>query len=179
MQLTVQVSFLLIVALGIFQLPMVGSYVLVMTLSLLLGLTGMMVGLVISSLCEEEREAMQLALGSFFPAQLLSGIIWPLEAVPMGLRYISYMLPTTWAAGAMRSIMSRGWGITEFDVWIGRFFLPLCHFSPSDFVFSSAMQVMWWRRPGSLCCLCSAHAASNRRLKHLPMMRVLYPCHVC
>ncbi len=84
-----------------------------------MGVTGMMLGLVISSVCEEEREAMQLALGSFFPAQLLSGIIWPIEAVPMGLRYISYCLPTTWAAGAMRSIMSRGWGITEFDVWIG------------------------------------------------------------
>ena len=36
------------------------------------------------------------------------GIIWPLEGMPKFLRYISYALPTTYAAEAMRSIMGRG-----------------------------------------------------------------------
>jgi ABC-type multidrug transport system permease subunit len=39
--------------------------------------------------------------------------------VPKGLRYISYALPTTWAASAMRSIMSRGWSLFDGDVGIG------------------------------------------------------------
>ena len=36
------------------------------------------------------------------------GVMWPLEGMPLALRYISYVLPTTYAAEAMRSIMGRG-----------------------------------------------------------------------
>lgn len=57
-----------------------------------------------------------MALGSFFPVLLLSGVLWPLEAIPQGLRYISYGLPTTWAVEAMRSLMLRGWGIFHQQV---------------------------------------------------------------
>ena len=38
----------------------------------------------------------------------LLGIIWPVEGMPKFLRYISYALPTTHAAEAMRSIIGRG-----------------------------------------------------------------------
>ena len=36
------------------------------------------------------------------------GILWPVEGMPKFLQYISYALPTTYAAEAMRSIMGRG-----------------------------------------------------------------------
>lgn len=36
------------------------------------------------------------------------GIIWPLEAIPEWLRYISICLPQTYAAEAMRCVLSRG-----------------------------------------------------------------------
>jgi len=115
----IQVSLLLFFALFIFKLPMLGNLGLVLLLALLLGMTGMMLGLLISSVCEEEQAAMQVAMGCFFPALLLSGIIWPIEGVPLPLRYISYCLPTTWAANAMRSIMCRGWGMGEPSVYTG------------------------------------------------------------
>jgi ABC-type polysaccharide/polyol phosphate export permease len=70
-----------------FELPMKGSLPLVFILAILLGMSGMLAGLVISAVCEEEQAAMQLALGSFFPMLLLSGVIWPVEAIPMGIRY--------------------------------------------------------------------------------------------
>lgn len=47
---------------------------------------------------------------------LLSGVLWPLEGIPIGLRYVAYALPTTWAAEAMRSIMLRGWGMQHQQV---------------------------------------------------------------
>jgi hypothetical protein len=31
--------------------------------------------------CNSERDAVQLALASFFPLILLSGVLWPVEAV--------------------------------------------------------------------------------------------------
>ena len=36
------------------------------------------------------------------------GVIWPLEAMPVWLRYFAKALPTTFAAEAMRSILARG-----------------------------------------------------------------------
>jgi ABC-type Na+ efflux pump permease subunit len=51
------------------------SIVLLFTICILLGVTGMMFGLVIASKVSEERDAMQCALGSFFPALLLSGVM--------------------------------------------------------------------------------------------------------
>ena len=39
------------------------------------------------------------------------GILWPLEAMPDALRYISYTLPQTCACEAMRAILLRGWGL--------------------------------------------------------------------
>lgn len=47
------------------------------------------------------------------------GVIWPVQAIPVGLRWLSLSLPTTWAAAAMRSVLNRGWGFTQGDVWIG------------------------------------------------------------
>ena len=86
------------------------------------------------------QDAIQLSLGSFYPNLLLSGIIWPLEGMPDYLRwdlkartrsndhgddtlnlfrYISYVLPQTFACQALRGIMSRGWGLEWTPVYRG------------------------------------------------------------
>lgn len=73
-------------------------------------------GLLISTMTNEETGAIQISIGSFFPMLLLSGILWPLESIPTGLRYFAYILPTTWSAEAMRSLMLRGWGMDHMQV---------------------------------------------------------------
>lgn len=138
-----QVLLLLFVALVIFKLPMVGNVGLVIGVAMLLGLTGMIYGLVIATICEEERSAMQMALGSFFPALLLSGVLWPVQGVPVPLNYVSNALPTTWAADSVRSIMSRGWGIEYFEVWMG-FVVPLAW---AAFLFLIAVRGMRTQQP--------------------------------
>lgn len=117
--LLVQITLMLFFALFVFQVTNNGSLVLVALLALLLGFYGMTYGLVISSISSDETNAIQLALGSFYPVLLLSGIIWPLQGEPTWLQYISYILPTTWAAGSMRAMMGRGWGMLHQDVWMG------------------------------------------------------------
>jgi hypothetical protein len=76
-------------------------------------------GLMISAICEEENSATMLALGSFYPNLLLvsdsklnfkamnllevmnfifslkSGTVWPTQAMPVYIRYFSYLLPQT------------------------------------------------------------------------------------
>ena len=61
----------------------------VVSLTILQGICGMAFGLLVSALCDNEQDAIQLALGSFYPNLLLSGIIWPLEGMPQYLRYWS------------------------------------------------------------------------------------------
>jgi ABC-type multidrug transport system permease subunit len=84
------------------------SLILVAALAMLQGLAGMSYGMFLSSVFYDEVTAMQIMGGTYYPALLLSGVIWPIEGMPVVLRYISYCLPTTYAAEAMRSIMERG-----------------------------------------------------------------------
>eukprot|EP00090_Calanus_glacialis_P013108 TRINITY_DN21732_c0_g1_i1.p1 TRINITY_DN21732_c0_g1~~TRINITY_DN21732_c0_g1_i1.p1 ORF type:complete len:794 (-),score=171.87 TRINITY_DN21732_c0_g1_i1:630-3011(-) len=117
--MVVQVGFVLIFMILVFEVPAEGPMIWVITLTILQGLCGMAFGLLVSALCDNEQDAIQLALGSFYPNLLLSGIIWPLEGMPDTLRYISYVLPQTFACQALRGIMSRGWGLEWLPVYRG------------------------------------------------------------
>ncbi|KAK3107884.1 hypothetical protein FSP39_024401, partial [Pinctada imbricata] len=115
----VQVALLLVFVLAVFQVPYRGPLIWVILLALGQGFCGMTLGVIISAVCENETSAIQLALGSVYPMLLLSGIIWPLEAIPEWMRYVSICLPMTYAAEAMRCVLSRGWDILYLPVWRG------------------------------------------------------------
>lgn len=114
-----QTTLVLIFMILVFQVECKGNIVLVIFITILQGLCGMCFGFVISATCELERNAIQLALGSFYPTLLLSGVIWPIEGMPYVLRGISTFLPLTLATTALRSMMTRGWDISEPDVYYG------------------------------------------------------------
>jgi len=115
----VQVVLTLVFMVAVFEVPVEGSYFLLFFLTLGQGMCGITIGLIISSVCKTQQDATQIALGIFYPNMLLSGILWPLEAMPVALRYISYALPQTLACEAMRAILLRGWGITHPLVYRG------------------------------------------------------------
>ena len=76
-------------------------------------------GLAISSVSDNEIQVLELAIATIFPSLLLSGIIWPVEGMPKWIRLMTNISPLTHTAEAMRSVASRGWGITHFSVWFG------------------------------------------------------------
>ncbi|KAG8037085.1 hypothetical protein G9C98_004407 [Cotesia typhae] len=114
-----QTALVLIFMILVFGVECNGDIGWVIILTILQGLCGMCFGFVISAICELERNAIQLALGSFYPTLLLSGVIWPVEGMPTVLRYISHGLPLTMATTSLRSMLTRGWAITEPDVYNG------------------------------------------------------------
>lgn len=114
-----QTALVLIFMILVFGVECKGDLFSAVLLTILQGLCGMCFGFVISAICELERNAIQLALGSFYPTLLLSGVIWPIEGMPCVLRYISLGLPLTMATSGLRSILSRGWSIVEPDVYYG------------------------------------------------------------
>jgi ABC-type multidrug transport system permease subunit len=76
-------------------------------------------GFLVSSICDEETSAIHFALGSFYLNLLLSGVLWPMEGMPVYLRYISYFLPQTYAIESLRNIFSRAWGMDRPEVYLG------------------------------------------------------------
>lgn len=114
-----QTILVLVFMIAVFEVPVRGPLVWAIVITLLQGTCGMSFGFLISVVCSEERNAIQLALGSFYPNLLLSGVVWPIESMPKILRDISYILPETLACESMRSMLTRGWGITHPAVWPG------------------------------------------------------------
>lgn len=118
--LAAQVAIMLTISFGVFQLSLQGSILLLFALAFGLGFAAMCAGLYLSSKAKSEFQALQLVMPMTFPVLLLSGILWPIEALPKFLASLSYALPTTWVAEAFRSVMVRGWGL-EHEVVLGGF----------------------------------------------------------
>lgn len=115
----IQSTSVLLISFPIFQLTLNGSAVCATLLVLLTGLCGMCFGFLVSSACDTERTATYVALGSFLPLMMLCGIIWPIEGMWTGLRWVSSMMPLTQSVESLRSITQRGWGIERRVVWVG------------------------------------------------------------
>lgn len=117
--LHVQIFLLLIFTFLVFEIPSQGPFFWVIELTLLQSACGMAFGLMISAMTKEETSATMLALGSFYPNLLLSGTVWPTQAMPDAMRYFAYSLPQTIPIESLRYILSRGWDITHPEVATG------------------------------------------------------------
>ncbi|XP_038219569.1 ABC transporter G family member 20 [Zerene cesonia] len=114
-----QTAMVLVVGFAIFDLTLKGPLGWVIILTLSIGLCGMTFGFVVSCVCDTERTATYLALGSFLPMMLLCGIIWPVEGMHKVLQWISYVLPLTKSTESLRSMLQRGWSIEVPTVYSG------------------------------------------------------------
>lgn len=117
--LHVQILLLLIFTFLVFEVPSRGPFIWVILLTLGQSTCGMAFGLMISAMTKEETSATMLALGSFYPNLLLSGTVWPTQAMPDAMRYLAYCLPQTLPIESLRYILSRGWDITHTEVATG------------------------------------------------------------
>ncbi|KAK7080025.1 hypothetical protein SK128_016282 [Halocaridina rubra] len=115
----VQIALILVFMFPVFDIPCEGSMAWVVLLTILQGFCGMTFGLMVSAVSNDENTAIMMALGIFYPLILLSGIVWPVEGMPDALRYISLVLPQTYACDAIRAILYRGWNITYWTVYMG------------------------------------------------------------
>jgi ABC-2 type transport system permease protein len=76
-------------------------------------------GVVISSVSENQGQAIQLALMVLLPQVLLSGIIFPLSSMGAGVRWIGYLLPLTYFNQVARGVMVRGAPFSSLLVPLG------------------------------------------------------------
>ena len=107
-----------ILAIGVllFDIRIAGSIILALLIIVLyaIGLLGL--GFMLSTIARNEFQAVQFIPLVFVPAIILAGVIWPIESMPPIIRPVSYFIPLTYAADALRSVMIRGWGPLEIGV---------------------------------------------------------------
>ncbi|KAG5869875.1 hypothetical protein JTB14_003960 [Gonioctena quinquepunctata] len=114
-----QTVMVLLVEFVFFRLTQNGSWFVLFILTLLAGVCGMCFGFVVSCVCDNERSATYMALGSFLPIVMLCGIIWPIEAMNDYLRLLSFILPLTQATESLRCVLARGWSFSNPVVYNG------------------------------------------------------------
>jgi ABC-2 type transport system permease protein len=62
-------------------------------------------GVLISTLSQNQGQAIQLAFMVMLPQVLLSGLIFPVSSMAPGVRWISYILPLTYFIDISRGVM--------------------------------------------------------------------------
>jgi ABC-2 type transport system permease protein len=110
-----QVAFLLVVAIVFFNIMIVGNVLLAFLTIAILALVSLSLGILLSSLAKRPEQAVQFIPFVVLPTFLLSGIFWPIQAIPEWLRPLSYLVPPTYAVDACRAVMLKGWGIDR--IW--------------------------------------------------------------
>ncbi|MGD0003769.1 MAG: ABC transporter permease [Anaerolineaceae bacterium] len=101
-----------ILAVGVllFRVPINGNLVLLLVLSGLFLVTTLGIGLLISTIANTQQEAMLTTMFTILPSIFLSGFFFPLAAMPVWLRVVSYAIPLRYFLIIARGIVLKGVG---------------------------------------------------------------------
>ena len=108
------VDVLLVVAVAVFwfEVPLRGSFVLLLAMSLLYVLCTLALGLFISTVSETQQQAMMTATFFFLtPMIYLSGFIFPIENMPQVIQVFTYLIPLRYFLVIVRGIFLKGVGL--------------------------------------------------------------------
>jgi ABC-2 type transport system permease protein len=100
----------------LFGVPLRGSPALLLALAALFLISTLGIGLLVSTVSQNQQQAMQLAVLILLPQVLLSGWIFPLASIPPAIRWISYIFPLTYFIPIVRGIFLKGLGLP--DLWV-------------------------------------------------------------
>jgi ABC-2 type transport system permease protein len=100
----VQAAAVSAVAIGLLDLHVAGSTALVAALAVLNALLGMALGLFLSAFAATEFQAVQFMPAFVLPQFLLCGLLVPRDTMDTALRWVSDVLPLSYAVDAMRSL---------------------------------------------------------------------------
>jgi ABC-2 type transport system permease protein len=98
-----------------FGVPIHGSIGLLLALSGLFLLGSLGIGILISTVTRSQQEAMLMSFLILMPSIFLSGFFFPLEAMPLLLRMLSYLIPLRYMLLIIRSIVLKGIGVAALQ----------------------------------------------------------------
>lgn len=97
----------------VFDLPAPSSHGLLFLLAMVYLLALLSMGLLVSTVSQNQQQAIFLSIFILIPSILLSGFIFPIEAMPSYIRPVAYAIPFTWFVDVMRGLMLKGSALSE------------------------------------------------------------------
>ncbi|MDZ7772072.1 MAG: ABC transporter permease [Balneolaceae bacterium] len=103
---------ILLLARLVFDVPVRGSYILLLGESLLFIFVALSLGVFISTRTDDQQTAMMVSLaGLLLPTVLLSGFIFPISSMPGVLQWLSNLIPARWFLVIVRGVMLKDAGL--------------------------------------------------------------------
>jgi ABC-2 type transport system permease protein len=105
---------ILLMARYVLGVPLAGSLFWIVVVSVIYILLALSLGLLISSVAQTQLVALLLsAMVLLMPVVMLSGMLFPVESMPVVLQWISAVVPPRYYIQAMRKLMIMGVGIGD------------------------------------------------------------------
>ncbi len=114
-----QVAELFAVSYLLFHIRFLGSPLLVALIVAVYAIVLQGIATLLSTLARNEFQAMQFILVILIPSIMISGVFWPIEAIPTHIRFLCYASPLTYTNMALREVMLRGRGIAGIGLELG------------------------------------------------------------
>lgn len=109
----VNLATILLLSVYVLDVPVAGSLVLLSFLSLVFILVSLLLGLLVSTVTQTQVAAMLISgMVMMMPTVFLSGMIFPIENMPVFLQAISNVIPAKWYIDGVKKVMIEGLGIT-------------------------------------------------------------------
>ncbi|MFZ6743401.1 ABC transporter permease [Undibacterium sp. JH2W] len=126
----VQLGVIISAAFLLFEVPMMGSFSLLMSMIGVFILANLAVGFTFSTIAKNQLQAMQMTFFFFLPSMLLSGFMFPFRAMPEWAQAIGEALPLTHFLRIVRGILLKGntTGQLTPELWPMLIFLLLAGF---------------------------------------------------
>ncbi|MBU2039020.1 MAG: ABC transporter permease [Gammaproteobacteria bacterium] len=122
----IQVGIILGIGHLLFSVPVRGGLLTLLVAALLFIFASLALGLVISTIAKTQLQAMQMTVFILMPSILLSGFMFPYEAMPQPAQIISEALPATHFMRMVRGIVLRDallWDLQRDALWLAAFTL--------------------------------------------------------
>ncbi|MGD2100628.1 MAG: ABC transporter permease [Acidimicrobiia bacterium] len=116
---SIDITAVILIGILLFDVPFNGSIIPLAFGALMFLFVALGVGVLISSVSENQGQAIQLALMTVLPQIMLSGIIFPLSSMAPAVRWIGYLLPLTYFNQVAKGVMIRGAGLGDLLVPLG------------------------------------------------------------
>ncbi len=101
----VDLVLIVVIGMAVFHVPFTGNVAVFALGAALFLLVTLGMGVLISTVSQNQGQAIQLAFMIILPQVLLSGLIFPVSSMGAGVRWISYVLPLTYFIDISRGVM--------------------------------------------------------------------------
>jgi ABC-2 type transport system permease protein len=115
----IQSTIILFASRYLFDVPIVGSVAALYVVILLFVAANLTVGITLSSLAQNQLQAMQLTFFYFLPGILLSGFMFPFRGMPVWAQAVGSLVPMTYFNRLIRGILLKGNRFPDLwpDLW--------------------------------------------------------------